>query len=261
MNPWQLAQQIKHRLQALRWGAGSQGLVFGSRSVFVYGGSPDEKQLDPGFPFALITMDAGTPDADHPDLIEQQFTVVTCVEVAGDAMGEFAIIGSSRQDLGSSAGAGVAEVAERVRSTLQSMTGFDGASMIVSGQGVAAPQQIGEGRHVAYDSFGVTGMCSSQPHYAEPQQLNRQSLVLSWVGQHCSSRFDFLRYRLTYRTGSTPQETSTGATTLYLGTATTYTATAVPAGVYTVHAEYDPRRAGTAAAASDGTLVGSFLVV
>jgi hypothetical protein len=261
VNPWQLAQQIKHKLQTVTWATGSAQAVFGTRSVFVYGGAPQDEEIHPGFPFALVTMDAGTPDTDHPDLIEQQFTVVTCVEVAGDPMGEFAIIGSSRTDAGSSAGAGIAEVAERVRSAVQSLTGIDGASMVVSGQGVTAPQQIGNGRHVVYDSFGVTAMCSSQPWYAEPQQLNRNALVLSWSGAHCSSRFDFLRYKLTYRAGSTPHQAPDVATTLYTGTATSYTATSVPAGIYTCFAEYDARRTGTATVASDGRLVGSYLVV
>ena len=119
MNSWQLAQQIKHELGLVAWDSGSRDVVFGPRNVLVYAGALGEDQHPPGFPFALVTVGSGSPDPDDPDLIEQQFGIIAAVQVVGDPMGQGAIIGSSRADYGKSAGAGIAEVGERVRYAIE----------------------------------------------------------------------------------------------------------------------------------------------
>lgn len=259
MNPWQMAQQIKHKLATVTWAAGSQEVVFGSRSVFVYAGAPpNDEELSPGFPFALVTIDSGTPDDEHPDLIQQQFSIITAVEVAGDALGEHAVIGSSRANLGKSAGAGVAEVAERVRFALQQMTSYDGSHMLVNGTGTGAPSPLGRGKHLAFDQFTVTGWCTSQPYYAAPERFTIAGSTGTWTGLQCSSRFDFLRYRVGYVAGAVPAEQPSDATIVYTGTATTANLGSIVGGAtYSVWADYAPRGGGIVAASSDGRLVGA----
>lgn len=260
MNSWQMAQQIKHKLASVTWASGSQQLVFGTRSVFVFSGQPPgDKEMSPGFPFALITIDSATADEDHPDLLQQTFGITIACEVAGDAMGEHAVIGSARADLGKSAGAGSAEVGERVRYALQSLTGLDGAPLIVSGAGITGPNVPAEGRHITFETYTVTAYCTSQPYYTSPEQLRYVSGSWTWAGLQCSNRFDFKGYRLGYQAGSKPAEDPNETNIIYTGTATTYTVAKVSGRVYTVWADYDPRKTGTAAATSS-LVVGSWVV-
>lgn len=260
MNPWQLAQQIKHELASLRWLQGSADLVFGPRSVFVFAGVPPSDEVLPaGFPFALVSLDDATADEDHPDLLMQSVTVVSVVEAYGDELGEFAVIGGARPDLGKSAGAGVAEVSERVRSALQHITSYDGASIQVSAQGMGAPQPLGEGRHLAYDQMTLQALCTSQPMWTAPQQVTYANGVFRWSGDQCANRFDFVGYRLGYQTGSTPTGTWTA-----VGDVVTYEEiahTPQTQRVYSVRAQYDPRGTGSATEQSDPDVRGAFVVL
>lgn len=262
MNPWQMAQQIKAELQAVAWVDGSAEVVFGLRSVFVFAGAPpNEEAIPPAFPVALVTIDAGAADGSHPELLEQGFTVLSVAEVTGDPLGEFAIIGGARADLGKSAGAGVAEIAERVRAAVQNLTGYDGAKVMLSATATGAPMALGRGRHLAYDELSLTALCTSQPHYAAPQELNISGNTWTWKGPHCSSRFDYLQYRLGYKTGGSP-----GATPgdmdgwVYEGTAETTSHAPVGGRVYSIFVDYDPRSTGSATHFSSGARVGAFEV-
>lgn len=260
MNSWQMAQQIKHKLANVTWAAGSAQYVFGPRSVFVFSGQPpSDKELSPGFPFALVTIDAGTADDDHPELINQTFAVTIACEAAGDPMGENAVIGSARVDLGKSAGAGSAEVGERVRYALQSLSGVDGAPLIVSGAGITGPSVPAEGRHITFETYTVNAYCTSQPYYTSPEQLRYVSGAWRWAGLQCTSRFDFKSFRLGYSAGSKPAEDPAETTIVYTGSATSFVTTKVAGRAYTIWADYDPRKTGTAAATSS-LVVGSWVV-
>jgi len=260
MNPWQLAQQIKHELSLLRWQQGSADLVFGSRSVFVFAGVPPSDETMPaGFPFALISLDEATADDDEPSLLLQTVSVVSVVEAYGDELGEFAVIGGARPDLGKSAGAGIAEVSERVRYALQNVTAYDGASIQVSAQGMSAPQPLGKGRHLAYDQLTVQALCTSQPLWSAPQQVSYANGIFRWAGQQCSSRFDFVGYRLGYQVGSTPTGawTAVGDVVMYEEIAHT----PQPQRVYSVRAQYDPRATGAATEQSDADARGAYVAL
>lgn len=260
MNPWQLAQQLKHELAAVTWASGARDVVFGSRSVFVYAGAPPtDEQHPPGFPFALVTIGAGTPDADDPDLIEQTFSIVSAVEVAGDPLGEHSVIGSSRADFGRSAGAGIAEVAERVRFAVQNLTAYDGAAVVVSGSGTGAPTVLGRGRQIALDEFTVTALCTSSPRYTAPQQLTRFGETFSWAGAWAVPRFDFQRFTFGYSTGLEPVASPADLeAVIYQGTNTEVAATANSGRIYQVFADYNGH-GSQLAVASSAPEVGSYL--
>ena len=258
MNAGQLAQQLKHELATITWPGGS--VVLGPRSVFVYAGAvPSDEEMPPAFPFAAVSIGSSTSDDAQPDLITQTFSVGICVEVAGDPLGEFAVIGSSRANLGKSAGAGVTEVSERARAAINRLTIFDGASIVVSGTGTTAVSSPIRGRHVAAEELSVQALCSAAPYYAAPQQTRRSGNIVSWIGPHCSNRFDFLRYRFGYVTGTVPATSPAGLTSvIYTGTAREAAATIVPGRIYQVFADYDPRGTGSPAASSE-PLVGSYI--
>lgn len=262
MNPWQLAQQIKHELEQVTWPHGSGDVVFGTRGVFVYAGAqPSEEQHPPGFPFALVTIGGGSPDADEPGLIEQQFSVVVAVEVAGDPMGEFAVIGSSRTDYGKSAGAGVAEVSERVRSVIEDLTAYDGAAVVVSGAGTGATQTMGKGRQIALEEFTVTALCTSAPRYTAPQELRLAGDTFSWVGDWCSPRFDFVQFRLGWVAGTEPVTTVADLDAiLYSGPEIEFAVAPAAGRVYQVFADYNGH-GGTVPTGSSSNELGSYLIV
>jgi hypothetical protein len=257
MNSWQMAQQIKHELAQVAWTHGSAEVVFGPRGVLVYAGSLAEDAHPPGFPFALVTIGGGTPDPDDPDLIEQQFSVITAVQVAGDPMGQNSVIGSSRADYGKSAGAGIAEVGERVRYALERLTSYDGASIIVSGTGIGSPASMGRGKQHAFDEYTVTALCTSRPHYPAPEQLRFAGGIWTWTDQ-ASSRFDFLRYRLGYVAGSTPASSPDDINVIYTGTEPKFQTAAGESATYQVFADYNGH-GGTSVSVSSPASLGSYV--
>lgn len=262
MNAWQLAQQIKRLLEQLTWPGGDQDAVFGTHgSVSIFAGAPAEEQIPPGFPWALVGIGAATPDQDHPDYMQQQISVAVAAEVAGDRMGEHAIIGGSAKDLGRSSGRGVGEIAYLVRERLQALTGADGASLVVSHTSSQPITALGRGRHVAMLEMDLTAWCTASPHYAAPQLLRYESSEWRWDGGRCSSRFDFYRYRLVSRVGSVPSQNPSDGTVLYSGTSPQFAAASTSAGTtYTVFAEYNARGVASVEGSSRPE-VGSYRVI
>lgn len=256
MNPWQLTQQLQHLLETVKWTSGTKQVVFGTTGVHVYAGTPPtDEEYPPAFPFCLVTLDSSTPDIDSPDLVDQQLTVVVAVKSSGDALGEHAIIGGPRSNLGSSQGAGLAEVAERVTAAIGDLTGYDGAATIVSSTNASAPQPLGRGKHVAFQQITVTAMCTSEPVFTAPQQIKLTGSDWTWEGNNCQQRYDFLQYRFGYVTGSTAVDLPDDLTSvLYTGTTPTFTHTATEGRVYQVFADYSPRSTGTVAYTSTGQL-------
>jgi hypothetical protein len=260
VNPWQVAQQLKHLLATVQWADGSQSLVFGPQSVFVTAGVPTDKDMPAGFPFAQVTLEQAVPDPDHPDLMQQTFAIVIAAECAGDPLGEFTMIGGPRPDLGSSAGAGLGEVSERVRAAIQALSGMDGLTVIASSSGTGAPQLLGEGMQVAFEELKVTVLCTSQPFYAPPQQLQMQGATATWRGDHCESRFDFFQYRLGHKAGTVAPVAPADCDAFdYTGPHHATTVSTVFGRTYAIFADYDPRGLGSVSASSRGDEVGAFI--
>lgn len=260
MNSWQMAQQIKHELASVTWPAGTQDLVFGSRGVMAFAGALNENQHPPGFPFALVTIGGGAPDADDPDIIDQQFAVVVAVQVAGDPMGEHAVIGSSRPFNGRSSGAGIVEVGERVRYATERLTAYDGGAIVVSGAGVGAPNTLGAGKQIAFEEFTIAALCTSRPRFTAPQQLKLAGDTWSWFGDHCSRRFDFQSFVLGYIDGSTPATSLADITVVYTGTDAETAVGGVAGRVYHLFAQYNGH-GGTAITDASTVEVGSYIVL
>jgi hypothetical protein len=266
VNPWQLAQQIKFELGKAVWPTGLGKVVFGTRSVFVYtGGQPDENIHPPRFPFALVTLGTGSPDDDDPDLLVQNFTIIVAVEVAGDTLGEHAVIGGARADYGTSTGAGVAEIATVVRATVGNLSAYDGASTIVSGSGVGGGGSLGTGKQLAFDEFTLEAVCTDQLAFRAPEQFKLVGDTWSWRGEWCSARFDFVQFRVGFVTSQNPQSTYTQADMegfIYTGTGLEVAVPPVIGRVYYLFAVYNGH--GTTSGAitdSSAAETGSYLVV
>jgi len=264
VNPIQTAQQIKHLLEQVAWPGGSGDLVLGGRgSVAVFAGMPTEEQIPPGFPWAMVGIDSGEFDPDDPDFITQRFQIIAAAEVGGDRLGENALIGGAAGDIGRSANRGVGEIAERIRDAVAKLTGADGAPVTLSGSGTGSPSVLGRGRHMALAELSLSATCTSAPYFAAPQMLrwDPASGKWKWDGSRCSSRFDFVRYRLVRKRGPDPSATPSDGTVVYTGTAAECTVAQNSGYVYTAFADYSSRGNATALEGSSSPEVGSYRVV
>ena len=260
MNPWQMAQQIKHKLQAAVWPSGSGEKVFGDNEVIVTSGTPTQEQIPSAFPAALVVVGGGAPDPASPDLIVQSFSVTAIVSVTGDPMGESAVIGSSVSELGKSAGRGMSEISERVRATIEDLTGADGAKILLSGTDIDTPTTLG-GAHFVYEDFMLSALCTSALHYESPQQIAHDSGTWSWEGTHCSNRFDFKQYRLVRKSGSSPSTSPSDGVLLYTGEDAAAVRGSSSGNAYTVFADYASRKQSGVSEGSSSVEVGSYMVV
>lgn len=245
MNAYQMAQQLKHVLSTVTWPGGSA--VFGTRGVTVLAGTPTEDQIPPGFPWAMVMVGQGTADEEHPTIVDQPFTVITATEVAGDPMGEFAVIGGPTPDLGKSANRGSLEVAERVHYAIGSLTGADGAPIIVSLTSPGSPQPLGRGRHMVLTQHDVRAYVTTDRFYAPPAYARAGGLGVQWDASHCRARFDYLHTKVVVKVGSYPTSVTDG-TLVYTGDADTC---AVPAGYVAIFVGYSSRKTATAEAYSE----------
>jgi hypothetical protein len=260
MNPWQMAQQIRHRLATVTWPGGGDP-VFGPRGVAVFAGTPTEEQIPAGWPWCLVGVSAGTPDADHPELIEQGYDLVAGVDVAGDPLGEFALIGGAAPSAQRSSGRGVLEVAERVRAAVGNLTGADGAKVLLSSTTTGALTALGRGRHMALDELSLTAICTSALHYVAPQMISHDGTVWRWAGAHCSARFDFVHFRLVRKTGPLPSADPADGTVIYTGDAAQFAGPVAAGYTYTAFADYGARGGSAAIDGSSDPEVGSYLTV
>ena len=242
MSPSQLAQQIKHLLEQATWPVEGGEVVFGDRgSVVVFAGAPTEEQIPAGLPFCLVGIDNASFDDEDPNHLTQEFTITVAAEVAGDPMGEHALIGGSTSSLAHSAGRGVAEVSEQVRRAVQDLTGADGAMVQLSGAATSAPQLLGRQRHIALQDLTLSAVCTSTAYYSPPSRLRWSAGVWRWDGDHCSDRFDFSEFILMRKQGTQASVDPDDGTQIYHGHNTEYEAVKSNGYTYTVFATYSSR--------------------
>ena len=114
--------------------------------------------------------------------------------------------------------------------------------------------------HVAAQQISVTARGPSGLYYAAPQELAHSGVdnAWSWQGAPCSSRFDFLQFRLVQKEGSSPSSDPSDGTTLYTGTAATTVLPRSFSHTYTVFADYNAR-GGATVEGSSSPLRGSWV--
>lgn len=225
--------------------------VFGDRSVVVFSGSPTDEQMPAGFPWALVGIDSSTSDAQTPDIVTQSFVVVVAAEVAGDPMGEFAVIGGSSSP-GTRRNRGIGEVVSVVRSELIAMSNQEGILLNITASSAGPSTPLGRLSHVAMEELTVETICTASPSYAAPQRanFNEDKTELSWSGLHCSSRYDFLDFRVLKKLGSQPSQNVGDGTVIYTGGSTSTVITAPTGNTFTVFARYKDRSTETFATSS-----------
>lgn len=260
MNARQMAQQMRYVLGAAVWPEGAGALVFGDSLSYVLAGLPDEDELPGRFPFVLINLGGGTTDPDDPNLLEQGFDVLTVVDVPGGRLGEQALTGGAKSGLGTSANRGVLELNDRVRDALKDLRGVDGAALQLHATSTGAPTRLGRGRHLAIGESNFTAWVTAAPSYTHPTRLAESGGTWTWVGAQCSSRFDFLKFRLGYVDGAVPATNPLDLdVTVYTGSALTTDVGAVAGKAYSIFAEYNARGGSVREGASDGRELSAYL--
>lgn len=263
MNARQMAQQIRAVLAAATWPESGGELVFGDRQVYVVAGAPDDKELPPSAPFALVHLGVGTADPDDPNLIAQEFTVLTVSDVPGGRMGEAALVGGSKSSGGSSANRGVLELNDRVRAALKDLRGADGANLFLHTSATGAPIRLGAGRHAAVGETRFSGWVTAEPEFEPPSRFALSGSTWSWDGSACEARFDFVQYRFGYKNGSVPASSpdDPGFVTLETPTSSPYVRNPGAGLAYSIFAEYSQRgRADFLDGSSRGDEIGAFLL-
>lgn len=268
MNPLQLAQQLKHELALVTWPEAGGAVVFGERQVFVTSGYPDERHIPQGTPWAMVTLDTSDFDDEDPGSLEQSLTVLYAASVKGGTVGEFAVTGGPQTVLGKSANRGIGELAHRVRAAVGNLKAINGSKIIVSADASGAPQNVGRAKDLVLGELNLLALCTSVPHYSEPQEFAFNGGTWSWAGGsaavrgHCSGRFDFVQYRIGYVTGTTPVQSPDDCEAIvYTGPDPTSVAPQLSGKAYSVFADYNARQsAGVIEGSSDGRRVGAYLV-
>lgn len=243
MNPGQLAQQVKHLLASAAWDDGC--LVFGESGVSVIAGTPTQPPT--AYPWALVSIGAGEFDDEEPEMLRQSIGVYTGVRLAGDDLGEHAVIGGALGANGS--GRGIVEVDEIVRATVGRLTGADGCSVTLSASSVSGTGILEDNRALAFGELTLSAVCTSLPSFASPHRLKVSGGTWTWDGSECESRYDFVEYLLVDSPGPGPAASPSAGDTVYQGTAAT--TDAAVSGVATVFAAYGDR--GTLGSSSTAT--------
>ncbi len=269
MNQAQMALQIRHELQKVKWLVGSQNVVFGIQKgpVTVIAGRPTVRQFPIVYPCCLIVLADGTPDDDEPELIEHSFRLITGVLAPGDPMGEHALIGGPSRDLGKSPNRGIAEVSTRVRAAVGNLNGSDGNAIQLVATAIDTPFLEGRIRHVVFDELTLRALCTSALFYKEPQEFRVAGSTWTWAGGdlggagHCAGRFDFLDYVIRRTAAPAFPQSPTAGTAVYTGTLATHTEAPISGQNYGVFARYDDRGDGVSDGNSDPEIVGSTIVI
>jgi len=246
MNGAQLAQQLKFELETVVWNVPGGTVVFGDDAVRVVQGEPSEDQLPGVYPCALVVIGSGNGDPWDSNIINQSVTVICVAAVAGDPMGENAVIGGSTDDLTKSYGRGSSEITERARYAVRNLTGADGCSLLVGSVDVGTPKNI-KGLQCVSEEFEVQAVCTSDAHYTAPVEFAYAGSTWTWIGADmCRGRFDFVEYDLVWKTGATaPTDPADGTSAGTVSGAETITGVAALAGkTYCIFAVYNSRKNG-----------------
>lgn len=244
MNPWQCFRQIQSTLRAEVW-PGSATSVFPTDSVLV-SAAPSPGVFDTLImPTAILRPLSVQADPEHdqePGLLVQQCGLTLAQIVAGDAVGEHALMGAIRQD-DDSAGRGLLELEARVLSAIEILNGLEGFSILNRFQ--SAPKaDTGGNRYVAWRDYLFEMTCSSEATYEPAGSFvtseSGGTVTLTWTLP--TGRYDISSAILRRASGSTAPATKTDGTGVTLASALALTVDDTPGSgtfSYSIFVDYD----------------------
>jgi hypothetical protein len=258
MDARQMALVLRHKLRAATWPDGTQELILGNRVYIAADGLEDEDIPAP--PFALLHVGDFSADPKRPQLHEQQYNLVTVVNVMGDRLGEQAVIGGPRSGdiLGSTLGRGVLDVTQGLLASVRELTGADGAPIIASLGSGSRARHVGENRHLAAQQAVIKGAVTADPSwppvpwFTATRSGANTDLVWDLPGV---PQGILQEVRIQYAAGSTPPATAGAGTNVYAGTgtSTSHTPAGFPAS-YSIWAAYSETGAAANEAFSSSRL-------
>jgi len=137
MNTWQNLRQIQYLLRARKW-TGTSTVVFASQSVIVTAAPHEEVAEKVPMPMAMIRPGSCTVDRWTPDLLDQEVVITLAVSHAGDAYGEFPVLGGQRVSQTQSKGRGLLEIEEEMFNAVELLNTDDG--VVIQFRGASATQ-------------------------------------------------------------------------------------------------------------------------
>ncbi len=146
MNTWQVARQIQYLVRAAVW-TGSSTKVFHTESVKVTAAIPQANFERVILPALFISPGGNTSDPssqEDPNLLEQELAMKLAVGHAGDAFGEFAMVGGQRTGQTDSRGRGLLEVEEEVFNAIEFLNTDDGVVIQHRMSSAPRPEMVGE---------------------------------------------------------------------------------------------------------------------
>ena len=242
MDARQFAMILRAKMRAATWPGGTQEVILGNRVYVAADGLEDEDIPAP--PFALLHIGDFSADAKRPQLHEQQFNLVTVVNVMGDRLGEQAVLGGPRSGdvLGSTKGRGVLEVLQGLLASVRELTGTDGAPIIATLGSGSRARQVGENRHLAAAQAVLKTLVTADPEWLPVPWFTATKsgadVDLAWALPGVPTGI-LQAVRVQYAAGSTPPATAASGANVYagLGSSTSHTPAGFPAS-YSIWAAY-----------------------
>ena len=142
MNTWQVCRQVQYLLRQRAW-TGSVTKVFASASVLITAAPRESVVEQLVMPAALIRPMGATSDDEEPDFITQELALTLAVAHAGDAYGEYPVVGGQRTGQTDSTGRGLLEVEEEVFAAIEFLNTDSGVLIQHRVSSAAEPQLIG----------------------------------------------------------------------------------------------------------------------
>ena len=169
MNSWQVSRQVQYLLRQANWASGGN-TVFHTGSVIVTA-APQESALEQLImPAALIRPLGATSDDEEPDLIQQEFAVTLAVSHAGDAFGEYPMVGGQRTAQTDSTGRGLLEVEEELFNAIEFLNTDDGVVIQHRASSAATPQYVG-GQYLLFRDYLFRSWLTADRFYHPVENL------------------------------------------------------------------------------------------
>ena len=146
MNTWQCLRQVQYLLRNQKW-TGSSNLVFAEGSVKITAAPPQSVFEQLRMPAVMVRPLGATTDPEKgelPDLVEQEVAITLAVAHAGEAWGEYQIVGGHRAGQTESQGRGLLEVEEELFAAVELLDTDDGVVVQHRVSSAVQPERVGE---------------------------------------------------------------------------------------------------------------------
>lgn len=221
MNLWQIAHQLRYKLQDRDWPSSSTA-VFDQNAVVCTPGLDLDELKNLVHPVALIFFREEQSDPEHgeaPDYREGRIIVRVGVDQAGDRYGQHSLLGASRTGQTDSRGRGLLELDPEINGAIGDLAKQDGLWIRSDMDGAAevTPEPL---PHLTYRDHAFKVRYTMDRFYPPPfnftatDQANGSDVALAWSLP--PTRYDTYRVILRRASGSTAPADKDSGTSISL---------------------------------------------